>query len=645
MEHKYKLSICMIVKNEEENMQSCLESISPLLEDSFGELIIVDTGSTDATPQIAKRYTDKVYFHEWNNNFSDMRNISLSYATGEWIFIIDGDEELVDCDRLIYLLNSMEIEKYNTISIMTKNYFSTDNDKGFALATGLRVFRNDGEFHYEGSIHNQPKFKNPILGVDIYLDHYGYAADRKEVMEKKFKRTSTILKQELEKDPDNIYYRYQLAVSYDSHQEYDLALNEVRKAYEIAKKKKVLEQGHVYIYGCYSKIAFNNKEYMEAIRICQEGLKILEDSVDLRYILAKSKSEIGEKKASVEAFRDYVEFAEKFDTLEVSKNPSLVTLYASSKHIDFAYMNIGKDYLIKEKYLEAYKTIKKIQNHKTKSILMIEPLIKLKKFSELKFYYKLIKNEDKQLLNFIKLLEQEKKQLSKEENEKIEKLLTGNNTHYEMLNKIRCSESKMRENLKKEFARLYDLNKLPEFYWKVLEINKSNLRSMLTMFKKITNANLQVFLSGLINNSKETRQQLKNYILKEDIRENDFHSSRIFVCIAESLMDYNADKNYDNEEDTIQEDFEIFEIFLKIGSNYVKNLYNESKFKLQWQFIENSRDKFFVLMNFVNEALSNNNEKLAIKYFRDAYRIYPSMIRFLRYYKNQNFSIDLINEE
>ena len=82
----------MIVKNEEAFLEKCLESVKNYID----EIIIVDTGSTDKTVEIASRYTDKVYFHPWEGNFSKARNQALSYATCDWIFQIDGDEELIE---------------------------------------------------------------------------------------------------------------------------------------------------------------------------------------------------------------------------------------------------------------------------------------------------------------------------------------------------------------------------------------------------------------------------------------------------------------------------------------------------------------------------------------------------------------------
>ena len=90
------LSIVMMVKNEERYLDKTLYALNELRKDIDTELIILDTGSTDSTVEIAKKYTDKVYFSKWNDNFADMRNISISYASGDWILILDADEKLTN---------------------------------------------------------------------------------------------------------------------------------------------------------------------------------------------------------------------------------------------------------------------------------------------------------------------------------------------------------------------------------------------------------------------------------------------------------------------------------------------------------------------------------------------------------------------
>ncbi|WP_052356823.1 glycosyltransferase [[Clostridium] dakarense] len=134
------LSIVMMVKNEEKYLDKTLNALIPLMEDINSELIILDTGSTDSSVDIAKKYTDKVHFSNWNNDFAHMRNISISYAKGDWILILDADEELINYDKLKNFFNSDLHKKYNSASIELKNILSED-EKGYSMAPILRLFK------------------------------------------------------------------------------------------------------------------------------------------------------------------------------------------------------------------------------------------------------------------------------------------------------------------------------------------------------------------------------------------------------------------------------------------------------------------------------------------------------------------------
>ena len=84
------ISLCMIVKNEESVLARCLDSIADLMD----EIIIVDTGSTDHTKEIAANYTDKIFDFDWKSDFSAARNYSFSKATKDYIYTADADEVL-----------------------------------------------------------------------------------------------------------------------------------------------------------------------------------------------------------------------------------------------------------------------------------------------------------------------------------------------------------------------------------------------------------------------------------------------------------------------------------------------------------------------------------------------------------------------
>jgi glycosyltransferase involved in cell wall biosynthesis len=182
----------MMVKDEEKNLGRCLDSLKPMLDRPYVELIVVDTGSTDSTKEIAGKYTSRVYSHAWNNNFSDMRNITISYARGEWIFIIDADEEIEDGAKLAELFHKDALSRYNTVQIQLKNLLSLKS-KNVSTVPTMRFFRNYKGFGYTGSVHNQPLYSEPVLNIeDVYLVHYGYIAEDKDLMEAKFIRTNNL---------------------------------------------------------------------------------------------------------------------------------------------------------------------------------------------------------------------------------------------------------------------------------------------------------------------------------------------------------------------------------------------------------------------------------------------------------------------
>lgn len=95
------ISVCIIAKNEEKNIERCLSSLAP-----YGfEIVLVDTGSTDRTKELAQKYTDCIYDFSWVDDFSAARNFSLQKASHEWIFMID-------CDEWIQSINLEELDYF-----------------------------------------------------------------------------------------------------------------------------------------------------------------------------------------------------------------------------------------------------------------------------------------------------------------------------------------------------------------------------------------------------------------------------------------------------------------------------------------------------------------------------------------------------
>src|SRR5471030_2615411 len=138
---KNQVSLCMIVKDEEEYLPRCLYSINDIVD----EIIIVDTGSSDKTVEIAKSYGAKVYYFKWNSNFSEARNESLKYATKDWILILDADDELrTEYKGNLRLLLNMQLDKNAIYFFETLNYYGDIvDDSCITINLNPRMFKNN----------------------------------------------------------------------------------------------------------------------------------------------------------------------------------------------------------------------------------------------------------------------------------------------------------------------------------------------------------------------------------------------------------------------------------------------------------------------------------------------------------------------
>jgi len=201
------LSVAMIVKDEEANIRRALEAI----KDVADEIIVVDTGSTDRTPKIVKEYTDKLYFHQWQNDFSEARNYSLKFPTCEWVLIYDADEVVSESfkENIGEFLIS-QAKDVNTVYIPTISYMDIECTKS-EVASTPRIFRK-GTVEYQNVVHNQAIYKPKVVRANFPIYHYGYIWTR-NLRKKKYERTSTLIREQLKsssKPLDRIYYLIQL---------------------------------------------------------------------------------------------------------------------------------------------------------------------------------------------------------------------------------------------------------------------------------------------------------------------------------------------------------------------------------------------------------------------------------------------------
>ena len=127
------LSACLIVKNEEQRLPQCLESLRSLAD----EIIIVDTGSSDRTISIAKKYQARVFHFDWCDDFSRARNYAIAQAKGKWILVIDADEVL-EQSAIATLQEVMQRDDCLAVNLLR----SEIDAKQAPYSLVLRLFRN-----------------------------------------------------------------------------------------------------------------------------------------------------------------------------------------------------------------------------------------------------------------------------------------------------------------------------------------------------------------------------------------------------------------------------------------------------------------------------------------------------------------------
>lgn len=204
------LSIGMIVKNEEKYLEQCLTALKPILDAIDSELIIADTGSTDNTVEIARKFTDKVYNFEWINDFAAARNSTFDRSNGEWYMFIDADEILQDCSDIIKFFKSGAYLKYNSATYIVRSYTDEVDRTIFADIRSQRLVAKSTGARFVGKVHEVfSSFQAPTKFLDLVADHYGYVYTNggviTELARQKNKRNLEILFNEL--NDDNILER------------------------------------------------------------------------------------------------------------------------------------------------------------------------------------------------------------------------------------------------------------------------------------------------------------------------------------------------------------------------------------------------------------------------------------------------------
>ena len=265
---KFKISACYIVKNEERNLPRSIES----LKSAVDEIIVVDTGSTDKTIEIAESYGAKVIETTWQDDFSAPRNLAIENATGDWIIFIDADEYFVKPNKV-----RSAIEKLSDTEAIFMLRVDIDDDNGGKELNRdfyLRAFRNADYLRYKGLIHenveniNGGGFNYKMAGDDLILYHTGYSATKAD---SKLRRNLAILQTEIEKEGIQLRHHIALVDCYFALGDYEKTLHHAK---EILKTSSRPITGLAIFY---RKISFTMRKLNVSI---SEMMELLNEAVN-----------------------------------------------------------------------------------------------------------------------------------------------------------------------------------------------------------------------------------------------------------------------------------------------------------------------------------------------------------------------------
>lgn len=303
-----KLSLCMIVRDNERTIDACLASIAPCVD----ELIVVDTGSLDRTPEIALTYGAKLYHFPWCDDFAAARNESLKYATGEWIFWMDSDDVIPeDCGRKLRALVDGK-HPANCLGYVMQVHCPGQNPTDVTVVDHVKLFRNQPELRFEFRIHEQilPAIRRAggeVAFTDVYVVHAG--SDRShEGQAHKLERDFKLLQLELADRPDHPFVLFNLGMTHADCGQHAEAIRSLERCLAVSAPA----ESHVRkAYALLVSSLMQSGRHVDAEGICARGRELFADDKELLFRQAMLEHHGGRLEEAAAAYRQLLEAEER----------------------------------------------------------------------------------------------------------------------------------------------------------------------------------------------------------------------------------------------------------------------------------------------------------------------------------------------
>jgi Glycosyltransferases involved in cell wall biogenesis len=607
----------MMVKNEEKNLERCLESLKPLLNAVSSELIIVDTGSMDQTVEIARKYTDKIYFHPWENDYSKMRNITVQYAQGDWFMFVDADEELVDHKPIVQFLTTKASKNINAAAIKINNIYHFNEPSKIGTGVVTRLFRKTAEFGFRGVIHEEPIFNPPLAVIDTVLLHYGYPADDPELKKRKFKLYEPILLQAIEKDPENIGLLFYLSNTIATFKNHKDALEPAIRAYETAKRKNLDPVEYFYVYGTLAILYNDNGEYKKTVEIAQEGLEYREWAIDLWFCLAKAQGMLKKYQEAIASYQKFLYYAENYEQY-LGKDPRI--LANSISKTEEVYYDLGVMYKEMNQKADALEVLEKIE-----SIELVEKAVphqialylSLEKYKGIKGFYNKIKAFAKRDLEKSFCLALESLLLSENDDRRKEaaELFQNEDTEYGLLNRIRLWDQENVNQLLDEISKL-PLNELGFYFGDVFYFIMKRKISLHSINLEIQEQELELFFRYLNEKYPDFAVLCDTYLQSQD-KDSTLEEQRVHKILRRIMLqtEHLDQEKYD----------QVLDRYIKDGIGYIRRIYRLEIFEDDKPYLLADKEEIFFYYLDKARFVETTDRAQYVRYLKKALLEYPDM--------------------
>lgn len=331
-----KLSLCMICRDNENTIRPCLESIRPWVD----EMVVVDTGSTDATPSIAEELGARLFHFPWCDDFAAARNESLRHARGEWIFWMDSDDTIPqECGQKLRNV-AFGNHPATTLGYVIQVHCPGERDGDLTVVDHVKMFRNHPQIRFEFRIHEQVLMSIRRLGGDVgwtdaYVVHTG--ADRSaEGRQRKYERDLKILADEIADRPEHPFVLFNLGMTYADMDDHESAVDYLRKCVAVS------DVGESHVRKAYALLIASLDRLQRgdaAYEICRKGLALFPDDVELLFRKGILSHSMGRHD---EAEKSYLAAIQCRSSQHFASVDPAVASYKARHNLALVYQDMGR---------------------------------------------------------------------------------------------------------------------------------------------------------------------------------------------------------------------------------------------------------------------------------------------------------------